>query len=176
MAISKLKQIKQIVKDHPVTDPRGALLAIEMTLAQKNPERKVRPNFRVDVYETDTGFEVKLFGTEDVTPCQVRAAQQAIKDFIAKKIAEEDAEREPKEELDPEHKASIERTATKLAALFHKFRDAEREPKEELDPERKASIERTATKLAALFHKFSEAQKQQPKVSDTDSNSTQGAN
>jgi len=143
MAISKLKQIKQIVKDHPVTDPRGALLAIEMTLAQKNPERKVRPNFRVDVYETDTGFEVKLFGTEDVTPCQVRAAQQAIKDFIAKKIAEEDAEREPKEELDPEHKASIERTATKLAALFHKF---------------------------------SEAQKQQPKVSDTDSNSTQGAN
>ena len=84
MAISKLKQIKRIVKDHPVTDPRGAMLAIEMTLAQKNPERKVRPNLRVDVFETNDGFDVKIMGCDDRRPCHVKAAQQAIKDFIAK--------------------------------------------------------------------------------------------
>ena len=133
MAISKLKQIKRIVKDHPVTDPRGAMLAIEMTLAQKNPERKVRPNFRVDVYETDTGFDVKIKGCDGLRPCHAKAAQQAIKDFIAQKGQAEG-------ELDPEHKARIERAATGLSDILAK---------------RNAGA---------------------PKVTDTDRDSTQGAN
>ena len=133
MAISKLKQIKRIVKDHPVTDPRGAMFAIEMTLAQKNPERKVRPNFRVDVYETDTGFDVKIKGCDGLRPCHAKAAQQAIKDFIAQKGQAEG-------ELDPEHKARIERAATTLSDIFAKLNAGA------------------------------------PKVTDTDRDSTQGAN
>lgn len=141
MAISKLKQIKRIIKDHPVTDPRGAMLAIETVVEQENPERKVRPNFRVDVFETDDGFDVKIKGCDDLRPCHVKAAQQAIKDFIAKKIAEQDAERGQAEgELDPEHKARIERAATILSNSFAKLNAGA------------------------------------PKVTDTDRDSTQGAN
>ena len=87
MAISKLKQIKQIVKTHPVTDPRGALIAIEMTLAQKNPTKKQKPVFRIDVFDHEDTIEVRLTGVDDVSPCHVRAARQAIEDFIKSKDA-----------------------------------------------------------------------------------------
>ena len=142
MAISKLKQIKQIVKTHPVTDPRGALLAIADVFCQKNPTKKQKPVFSIDVFDHGDIIEVHLDGVDDVSPCHVRAVRESIKTLVASKVAEEDAKREPQEELDPEHKARIERAATLLAGLSRKF---------------------------------NEAQKQQPKVSDTDRNSTQGA-
>ena len=89
MAISKL--IKRIVKDHPVTDPRGAMLAIEMTLAQKNLTKKQKPVFRIDVFDHEDTIEVRLDGVDDVSPCHVRAARHAIKELIDSKCDEEAA-------------------------------------------------------------------------------------
>jgi len=57
MSISKLKQIKQIVKTHPVTDPRGALLAIVAVLAQKKPkdETQLEQLLKLTLYRTKSG-------------------------------------------------------------------------------------------------------------------------
>jgi len=39
----KLDLIKRIVSEHPVTDPRGAMLAIDKVLASKNPNPEKKP-------------------------------------------------------------------------------------------------------------------------------------
>lgn len=53
MAISPIKQIKRILKDHDVRDPRGALNAIEQVieLAQHSKQSKPKPVASIRVFD-----------------------------------------------------------------------------------------------------------------------------
>lgn len=50
MSKSALKQIRSVIEEHDVRDPRGALLAIENILAQPKAEKPKR-YFRIDIGE-----------------------------------------------------------------------------------------------------------------------------
>jgi len=51
MSISRINQIKRIVKGHPVTDPRGALLAIEAVLDQPKPADPAKRVVSIKVFD-----------------------------------------------------------------------------------------------------------------------------
>ena len=85
MSISRINQIKRIVKDHPVTDPRGALLAIEQVLAQKEPKDGRVISIKVfDVPGSKSalkcGVEIK-FSRSRVEPRHLNAALAGITEF-----------------------------------------------------------------------------------------------
>ena len=89
MSSSKLKQIKQIVRDHDVRDPNGAMLAIEKVIKGSIFEpKKEKPVFSIRVFNQGPVIKVSLDGIKKVKPVHVIAAQNAIKDFVAEKIAE----------------------------------------------------------------------------------------
>ena len=54
MSISRIKQIKRILKDHDARDPRGALLAIEQVVAQKNTNPR-KPVAVIKVFDQPEG-------------------------------------------------------------------------------------------------------------------------
>ena len=85
MSSSKLKQIKQIVRDHDVRDPNGAMLAIEKVLDAKSPTKKQKPVFKVEVFDQGEVIKVDVSGLRTAKPKHVKCAVKAIKQFIAEK-------------------------------------------------------------------------------------------
>ena len=54
MSISRIKQIKRILKDHDVRDPRGALQAIEQVVKQKSTDPR-KPVAVIKVFDQPEG-------------------------------------------------------------------------------------------------------------------------
>jgi hypothetical protein len=79
----KLSEIKRILKESDVRDPRATLLAIEKVAFQKNPDTKIKPVLRIDVTDRGNGYmEVTLCGDEDaVLPIHAHAAIKGIKGY-----------------------------------------------------------------------------------------------
>ena len=86
---NKLEQIKRILKEYPVTDPRGAMLAIEVVIETKPLHKKAKPVLRVDVFDKGTGvMDVIMFGSgpeENLEPKYVGAVIKAMKSYAAKR-------------------------------------------------------------------------------------------
>ena len=86
MSSSKLKQIKQIVRDHDVRDPNGAMLAIEKVIKGSIFEpKKEKPVFKVEVFDQGEVIKVDVSGLRTAKPKHVKCAVKAIKQFIAEK-------------------------------------------------------------------------------------------
>jgi len=85
--LNKLKEIKRILKEHDVRDPRACIQSIENIAFQKNPEKKVKPALRVDVIDDGEGvMEVKMCGVEeDVLPRHVGAAMKMLSAYALKR-------------------------------------------------------------------------------------------
>jgi len=83
MSNSKLKQIKDVMRNHDVRDPRGAVLAIAdildgESLAPKEP----KPSLSIKVFELAGGeINVTLKHAEGIDPAVVLAARESIDQF-----------------------------------------------------------------------------------------------
>lgn len=84
MSSSKLKEIKAIVRDFDVRDPRDALFAIEQVLKAK-VTGKQKPVFKVEVFDQGEVLKVDVSGRRTVKPKHTLCAIKAIKQFIAEK-------------------------------------------------------------------------------------------
>lgn len=120
MSISKLKQIKQIVKTHPVTDPRGALLAITAVLAQpKEPkdEKQLEQLLKLTLYRTKSG----TFGCTIATTPETIEAGHVI--LAIKSLIEFGNEKYGCNDSDcPVHGGEkVQTTSTELKDLFDKI-------------------------------------------------------
>lgn len=82
----KLKEIKAIVRDFDVRDPRGAMFAIEQVLdAEISGTKKQKPVFKVEVFDQGEVIKVDVSGLRTAKPKHVKCAVKAIKQFIAEK-------------------------------------------------------------------------------------------
>ena len=99
MAISKLKQIKDVVRNFDVRDPTGAMIAIEGILKSK-VQRTGRNGFvgkrvlKIEVFDNQERGEmqVDVKGLKTVEPHHILGVKQVIKDILLRKQAEERAE------------------------------------------------------------------------------------
>ena len=84
MTIPRIKQIKRILKDHDVRDPRGALQAIEEVLKQKKPaaEKPTKPliNMTLDRVGNKTTCTIE-FDREKLKPGNVVKAIDLLQQF-----------------------------------------------------------------------------------------------
>ncbi len=80
----KLKEIKAIVRDFDVRDPRDALFAIEQVLKAK-VTGKQKPVFRIDVFDEGDTTKVEFKGGDSVKPRHVKCVLKAIKQFVVEK-------------------------------------------------------------------------------------------
>jgi len=88
---NKLKEIKRICADHPVTDPRGALLAIDAVLSRKNPEKKIKPVLTVSVFDHGNYGYVSLLGDKNkVEPKHLTAAIDTLQSLATKMLVGEE--------------------------------------------------------------------------------------
>lgn len=122
MGISRIKQIKRILKDHDVRDPRGALQAIEQVVAQKNTDPR-KPVAVIKVFDQPEGkgslksrVEIEYF-KHRLEPRHLKAA------IIATKASGDDIWGGPDEAQcdDPNH--PVHGTEL-LSELFKKFEEA----------------------------------------------------
>lgn len=84
MSSSKLKEIKAIVRDFDVRDPRGALFAIEQVL-KAEVTGKQKPKFRVSVFDDGPFIRVDVDDLKTAKPRHVKCAVKAITQFITEK-------------------------------------------------------------------------------------------
>jgi hypothetical protein len=84
----KLKEIKRILKEHDVRDPRGCLLAIEKVVFQKNPEKKIKPVLVLTVTDHDNHGEVEIKSRKDIQPRAVALAIDGLRELANRKSAE----------------------------------------------------------------------------------------
>lgn len=63
--MSLLNEIKAIVRDHPIADPRGAMVAIDKLICEHKALPKIKPALKVTVVAEPGGFEVTLKRTGD---------------------------------------------------------------------------------------------------------------
>jgi hypothetical protein len=84
MTISRIKQIKRIIAEHDVRDPRGALFAIEEVLKQKKPkaEAQAKPlfNMTLDRVGNKTVCTIQ-FDREKLKPGHVVKAIDLLNEF-----------------------------------------------------------------------------------------------
>lgn len=82
----KLKEIKAIVRDFDVRDPKGAMIAIEGVInAEISGTKKQKPVFKVEVFDQGEVIKVDVGGRRTAKPKHVKCAVKAIKQFIAEK-------------------------------------------------------------------------------------------
>ena len=87
----KLKEIRRILTEHDVRDPRGALGAIEVALNSKNPnpEKKVKPLITATLTEnSDRTGEVKVVTAEGFTLKHLIALIESLNHFGNEKFGE----------------------------------------------------------------------------------------
>jgi len=88
MSKLKLQQIKDVLRDHDVRDPRGALLAIIAILATKSEVKKGKPVFTLKVFEySDRAIRIDSKGLQNLQPNHVVAIQHAMIDNVKKRQA-----------------------------------------------------------------------------------------
>jgi hypothetical protein len=83
MSNSKLEQIKDVMRNHDVRDPRGAVLAIASILDAKSlAPKEPKPSLSIKVFELD-GDEIRvtLKRAEGIDPAVVLAARESIDQF-----------------------------------------------------------------------------------------------
>jgi len=83
MSNSKLKQIKDIVRNFDVRDPRGAMVAIDKILKEKSlAPKQPKPSLSIKVFELAGGeINVSLKGVVGIDPAVVLAARESIDQF-----------------------------------------------------------------------------------------------
>lgn len=85
MSISRIKQIKRILKEHDVRDPRGALAAIEQVAFQPKAEKpeQVEPLLTLTMTRTgkNTMEAAVRFDKENLQPRHVTKAIESLQDF-----------------------------------------------------------------------------------------------
>ena len=82
MSISRIKQIKRILKEHDVRDPRGALQAIADVIAQPKPD-PIKPLLQLQLVRTgekQATSEVKC-DRENLKPTHLGFAIESLNDF-----------------------------------------------------------------------------------------------
>ena len=87
----KLKEIRSILTEHDVRDPRGALVAVEVALNSKNPnpEKKVKPLITATLTQTGNGEgEVKVITGEGFEPKHLIALIESLNRFGNEKFGE----------------------------------------------------------------------------------------
>ncbi len=87
----KLKEIRRILTEHDVRDPRGALGAIEVALNSKNPnpEKKVKALITATLTEnSDRTGEVKVITGEGFEPKHLIALIESLNHFGNEKFGE----------------------------------------------------------------------------------------
>ncbi len=87
----KLKEIRRILTEHDVRDPRGALAAVEQTLNSKNPnpEKKVKPLITATLTEhSGAAGEVKVVTGEGFEPKHLIALIESLNHFGNEKFGE----------------------------------------------------------------------------------------
>jgi hypothetical protein len=89
----KLKEIKRILKEHDVRDPRGALQAIEGVI---NTERGYpKPIFKLEVIDHGDRGECRYKSGKDIEPKHLGLAIDTIRDLAVKKAKERGDECKP---------------------------------------------------------------------------------
>lgn len=82
MSNSKLKQIKNVVRNFDVRDPRGAMEAIEHILkAESLVPKEPKPVLTIKVFDNGTQIDVNLKHIDAIDPAIVLAAKEAINQF-----------------------------------------------------------------------------------------------
>ena len=122
MSISKLKQIKRIVKNHDVRDPHGAIAAIEEVLAQpKKPKDKGQtPILQLTLTRTNSAILGCVIKTdhEQLQPKHVTVAIESLIEFGNEKYGQSECN-------DPEcpvHGSNnTQSTSAELKELFDKI-------------------------------------------------------
>ena len=87
----KLKEIRRILTEHDVRDPRGALVAIEVALNSKNPNpvKKVKPLITATLTQTGNGQgEVEVVTAEGFGPKHLIALVESLNHFGNEKFGE----------------------------------------------------------------------------------------
>jgi len=87
----KLKEIRRILTEHDVRDPRGALVAIEVALNSKNPnpEKKVKPLITATLTQTGNGEgKVEVVTAEGFEPKHLIALIESLNHFGNEKFGE----------------------------------------------------------------------------------------
>lgn len=87
----KLKEIRRILTEHDVRDPRGALGAIEVALNSKNPnpEKKVKPLIAATLTQTGNGQgEVAVVTAEGFGPKHLVTLIDTLGEFGNEKFGE----------------------------------------------------------------------------------------
>lgn len=87
----KLKEIRRILTEHDVRDPRGALVAVEQTLNSKNPNpvKKVKPLITASLTKTGNGQgEVAVVTAEGFGPKHLVTLIDTLGEFGNEKFGE----------------------------------------------------------------------------------------
>jgi hypothetical protein len=88
MAISRIKQIKRILKDGDVRDPRGALAAIEQVLAAKPARTEPKPVIKLEVIDHGDRGELRIKSHKQIEPKHIGLAIDGLRDLAIKKTRE----------------------------------------------------------------------------------------
>ena len=120
MSISRIKQIKRILKDHDVRDPRGALQAIEQVVAQPKAKKPKAPKPLLQLALVKTGPKTVSvavqFDKDNLKPRHVVTTIESLEEFGADIFGSEQCD-------DPECPVHGKATSD-LGALFKKFEEA----------------------------------------------------
>ena len=113
----KLKEIRRILTEHDVRDPRGALVAVEQTLNSKNPNpvKKVKPLITASLTKTGKGQgEVEVLTAEGFKVKHLIALIESLNHFGNENCQPELEDKELK--LDPAFLEVLRGIAAKLKA------------------------------------------------------------
>lgn len=124
MSISRIKQIKRILKEHDVRDPRGALQAIEQVVAQKNIDPR-KPVAVIKVFDQPEG-KGQLKSQVEIEYSKRRLEPRHLKGaIIATQACGDDIWGGPDEAQCDDPNCPVHGTgATDLGELFKKFEEA----------------------------------------------------
>lgn len=126
----KLDLIKRILIDHPVTDPRGALMAIEKVLATKNPKPDNLLTLRLN--QADSGrYQVAIkFNRKKLQGKHINVINNSIDRFA------EDTFGPPCEDCNPiKEMVKGDRVATTVGELLKQF-EADARNATRIDPKK----------------------------------------
>ena len=88
MALSRIQQIKRVLKEADVRDPRGALIAIEQIVKTKNPEKKIEPAIKLEVIDHGERGELRIRTIKKLEAKHIGLAIDGLRDVAAEKLRE----------------------------------------------------------------------------------------
>ena len=81
----KLKEIKRILKEHDVRDPRGALLAIEQVISRKSVTKQV---LKLEAIDHGDRAALHIKSLKNIEPKHVRLAIDGLRELADRKAAQ----------------------------------------------------------------------------------------